>query len=241
MTTHAILFDAVGTLIEPDPPVAAAYAAAGRHLGSRRSEEDILPRFRAAFARQERCDAADTAGSASEAGERARWQAIVGEVFDDVAEPEALFEALWLHFAQPEHWRLMPGAADAVRRLAAWQSDSPQGSTRQRGGPRLVGIASNFDARLERVCAELSPLAGTRLFISSQLGHRKPHVAYFRAIESRLGLRPEQLLLVGDDLANDYQGALAAGWQAVLVDRDDRFEGTRRVRSLEELAEGAFD
>jgi putative hydrolase of the HAD superfamily len=241
MTTHAILFDAVGTLIEPEPPVAAAYAAAGRRFGSSLSADDILPRFRAAFARQERRDAAYAAGSASEAGERARWQAIVGEVFDDIAEPEALFEALWLHFAQPEHWRLMPGAAVAWRRLAVWQSDTQQHDPRRRGVPRLVGIASNFDARLERVCAGLAPLAGTRLFISSQLGHRKPYVAFFRAIESRLRLRPEHLFLVGDDLANDYQGALAAGWQAVLVDRDDRFEGTRRVRSLEELSEGAFD
>jgi putative hydrolase of the HAD superfamily len=232
MFPNVLLFDAVGTLIEPDPPVAVAYAAAGRRFGSSFTEEDIVPRFRTAFARQEERDVADATGSASEGGERARWRTIVGEVFDDVADVLAIFDVLWQHFAQPEHWRLIDGAAEAWQRLAARPSTLHECDT-----PRLVGIASNFDARLARVCAGHSLLAGAPLFISSQLGHRKPHIAFFRAIESRLDLPPEQILLVGDDLANDYRGALAAGWQAVLVDRNDRFPGTRRVKSLRELAE----
>ncbi len=102
----------------------------------------------------------------------------------------------------------------------------------------MLGIASNFDSRLESVCSGLAPLAGCPLFISSRLGHRKPAPAFFRAVEARLRLKPDELLLVGDDPANDYQGALAAGWRAILVDRDDRFEGTRRVRNLMELVSG---
>jgi len=217
----------VGTLIEPHPSVAVAYAAAGRRFGSSLAEGEIQTRFLAAFRRREAIDAADTTGRASEAAEQARWRTIVGEVFDDVAEPEALFAALWQHFAEPKHWRLMAGAAEAWRRL---------GRQRRADGRRLVlGVASNFDSRLEALCGGLPPLAGCQLFISSRLGHRKPKPAFFRAVEARLGLKPEQLLLVGDDLANDYHGALAAGWQAVLLDRDDRFKGTRRVRNLSEL------
>jgi putative hydrolase of the HAD superfamily len=227
--TYAVLFDAVGTLIEPHPAVAVAYATAGRRFGSSLSEPEILVRFRAAFSRREAIDAIDTTGQTSEAGERARWRTIVGEVFDDVAETEDLFEALWEHFAEPKHWRLMAGAAEAWRRL-----DAPQDGARR----LVLGIASNFDSRLEAVCSGLPPLAGCPLFISSRLGHRKPAAAFFRAVEARLGLKPYELLLVGDDLANDYQGALAAGWRAILVDRDDRFEGTRRVRSLMELVSG---
>jgi FMN phosphatase YigB (HAD superfamily) len=29
-------------------------------------------------------------------------------------------------------------------------------------------------------------------------------------------------LLIGDDAANDFYGALQAGWKAIIVDRDDR-------------------
>ncbi|HVC99116.1 MAG TPA: HAD-IA family hydrolase [Pirellulales bacterium] len=227
--TYAVLFDAVGTLIEPHPAVAAAYAAAGCRFGSSLAQPEIEARFRAAFTRREGIDAADGMGATSEAGEQARWRAIVGEIFDDVADAEPLFDALWEHFAAAKHWRLMDGAAEAWRRL----------DSRQVNGRRLVvGIASNFDSRLESVCSGLPPLAGCPLFISSRLGHRKPAPAFFRAVEARLGRKPEELLLVGDDLVNDYQGALAAGWQAVLVDRHDRFEGTRRVRSLMELVSG---
>ncbi len=202
---QAVLFDAVGTLIEPDPPVAVAYQAAGRQFGSSMIGEEILHRFRAAFARQERLDDAQYGDKTDELRERRRWQAIVGEVFDDVTNGEGLFAALWNHFARPTSWRLCSGAAECWRRL------SERGLT--------LGIASNFDSRLETVCRGLPPLADCRrLFISSQLGVRKPAREFFSAVEASLKLPPERLLLAGDDLMNDYEGARAAGWQSVLID-----------------------
>lgn len=218
----AVLFDAVGTLIEPDPPVAVAYESAARPLGSSLSVDEILRRFRAAFARQERLDATQFGGRTDEPRERRRWQTIVAEVFDDVADGEALFAALWRHFAEPESWRLCPGAADC------WQELAARGLT--------LGVASNFDGRLESVCAGLEPLAGCRqLFISSRLGVRKPDPAFFAAIEAKLQIAPGRLLLVGDDLTNDYQAARAAGWQSVLVDPHASCDVECGIRSLAEL------
>lgn len=218
----AVLFDAVGTLIEPDPPVAPAYEAAGRRYGSALSREEILRRFRAAFARQERLDAAEFGDHTDEPRERRRWQAIVGEVFDDVADAAGLFDDLWRHFAASAHWRLCAGAADCWRRLS------------ERG--LKLGIASNFDARLEAVCQGLAPLDQCRrLFISSRLGVRKPNPAFFAAIAERLCLPPERILLAGDDLDNDYLAAEAAGWQSVLVDPAGRYGVSRRIATLAEL------
>ena len=48
-TIAAVVFDAVGTLIEPAPPAAEVYAAVGRKYGSRLSVPEVAPRFRAAF------------------------------------------------------------------------------------------------------------------------------------------------------------------------------------------------
>ena len=218
----AVLFDAVGTLIEPDPPVAEAYQAAGRRFGSQLSSQQILSRFRAAFARQERLDAAESGDRTDEPRERRRWQAIVGEVFDDVADSAGLFDALWRHFAASAHWRLCPGAADCWRELSA------------RG--LALGIASNFDARLLAVCEGLAPLDECRrVFVSSQLGVRKPNPAFFAAIAERLRLPPERILLIGDDLDNDYLAAAAAGWQSVLIDPARRHDVKRRIASLAEL------
>ena len=42
---RGVLFDAVGTLIYPDPPVAEAYRSIGRRFGSRLSVEQIAARF----------------------------------------------------------------------------------------------------------------------------------------------------------------------------------------------------
>jgi putative hydrolase of the HAD superfamily len=219
---EAVLFDAVGTLIEPDPPVAVVYHAAGRQFGSLLSGEEIPRRFRDAFARQERLDAAQYGDNTDELRERRRWQSIVGEVFDDAADGEGLFDALWRHFAQPTSWRLCPGAAECWRRLA------------ERG--LTLGIASNFDGRLETVCRGLPPVAACRqFFISSQLGVRKPAREFFAAVEARLQMAPQRLLLAGDDLTNDYEGARAAGWQSVLIDPAERCAVEHRIRSLAEL------
>lgn len=201
---RAVLFDAVGTLIYPDPPVAVAYAAAARRFGSELTEEEIQRRFKRAFARQETLDAADYGQRTSEERERARWQSIVGDIFDDVAGRDSLFLQLWEHFAQPAHWRVFDDVPELWSSIEARQLP--------------IGIASNFDGRLRTLCQGLAPLNRChRLFVSSELGARKPSPDFFRAIEDSLGLPPDQLLLIGDDPVSDFEAARAAGWQAALV------------------------
>jgi putative hydrolase of the HAD superfamily len=203
---RAVLFDAVGTLIYPEPPVSAAYAQAGARYGSRLTAAEVAPRFRSAFARLEAEDGQTAAHRTDEQRERRRWQNIVAEVFDDVPEQGPLFDALWRHFARPDCWRLFDDVTPVWRLLAS------------RG--LLLGVASNFDRRLHEVCREMPPLdACPHIFVSSELGSRKPGRGFFRAIERRLGLKPAELLLVGDDPDNDGQGAIAAGWRSVLIDR----------------------
>jgi putative hydrolase of the HAD superfamily len=203
-----VLFDAVGTLIAPSPEVAAAYHAAGRRFGSQRTIEDIAARFGEAFARQEALDQqASCPHETSEEREQQRWRSIVAEVFTDVADSAGLFGHLWDHFARPAHWRVFDDVADCFCRLRAAGYE--------------VGIASNFDARLELLCAGLPELASCRWkFVSSKLGYKKPSPHFFRGVESALGLAPQQIMLVGDDLENDYLAAGRAGWPAVLLCRE---------------------
>lgn len=206
-----IAFDAVGTLIEPHPSVAVAYHAIGERYGSRLGVEEVRLRFRAAFSRSEEEDAAAMNGEAatyatSEARERRRWERIVAEVFDDVAELEPCFRDLWNHFADPASWRCFDDVAPSLARLA-------------REGVQFA-IGSNFDSRLHAVCDGLSELAGmgTRV-VSSEVGYRKPGAGFFQALESRLGCAPGDVLVVGDDWENDVCGAMEAGMQAVFLDR----------------------
>src|SRR4029453_18969506 len=80
---RAIYFDAVGTLIHPQPSVAEVYAKVGLWHGSCHGLSECLLRFRRAFQKQESLDQAH-GWMTSEKREYARWQNIVGEVLDDV-------------------------------------------------------------------------------------------------------------------------------------------------------------
>jgi FMN phosphatase YigB (HAD superfamily) len=55
-----------------------------------------------------------------------------------------------------------------------------------------------------------------KIYVSNQLGARKPEVAAFRAVVADLGLAPEQVLFF-DDIAANVEGARASGLRAVHV------------------------
>jgi putative hydrolase of the HAD superfamily len=209
---RAILFDAVGTLMRPEPSVSGAYTAVARRHGVVLDQADVERRFRAAFARQDDIDRVERDNRTDQPREVARWRGIVADVFGEIPQVEAIFADLWDHFADARNWRLFDDVPDVWRRL------SSAGVT--------LGVASNFDDRLTGICQRLPPLnRAQHLFVSSQVGYRKPGRGFFAAIEAALSLRPEELLLVGDDLTNDFQAAQAAGWQALLIDRAKTGEG----------------
>lgn len=204
----AILFDAVGTLIFADPSPAEAYERHGCRFGSRLTVDEIATRFRAAFAAQETIDLQDSAGRTSEERERCRWQTIVRRTFVDLADTATLFEALWNHFAQPSSWRAFDDARELIPALVA------EGV--------IIGVASNFDARLPAIIAKHFPgIPRERVFVSSHVGHRKPAKEFFDYCLRELAV--EAVTLVGDDLENDFTGASRAGWRAVLLDRANRY------------------
>ena len=199
-----VFFDAVGTLLYPEPAAPAVYAMVGHRFGSQYDEATITVRFRAAFRRQEEGDHA--AGlRTDEKREIARWRAIVREVLDDVADIETCFQELYAHFAGVEAWRCLPETGEVLAELA------------KRG--HLLGIASNFDHRLRGLVENLPVLRPMQyLVISSEIGWRKPSPEFFAEMCRQVGSSPEQVLYVGDDPINDYEGARAARVRAVLLD-----------------------
>jgi putative hydrolase of the HAD superfamily len=220
----AVVFDAVGTLLFADPPVAEVYHLAGWQHGSQLSREAVGQRLRIAFAASEAGDGL-VRDATSEGQERERWRAVVAAVFHDVPDASGpLFDSLWRHFAAAENWQLYPDAAAVIDELAS-------------RGLRLV-IASNFDRRLHAIQQHLPALARCeRCFVSSEVGFPKPDRRFFKEIEQALGLPPEQLLLVGDDWTNDILGARAAGWQAIWLQRKPTASAEPHIRSLLELLE----
>ena len=79
---QAVVFDVVGTLVEPAPSVAEAYRLAARRHGLDHSAEEIAARFRQAWRLQEEADAVAPIPFATNRGrEFDRWRRIVADVF----------------------------------------------------------------------------------------------------------------------------------------------------------------
>jgi putative hydrolase of the HAD superfamily len=213
---RAVLFDAVGTLIYADPPVAEVYAKAAQSCAVHISVDQIAARFRVALSSH----LTDQLESNEEI-ERRRWRAIVANVFHDSPDiVDAVFDHLWQHFAQPQAWRVFDDVEHCLQEL-------------QSRGFRLA-IASNFDARLHQVCLGHAALRDLPRYCSSEIGYAKPHGQFFRRVENHLGRTSNAVTLIGDDRDADYHGAKSAGWNAVLIDRRDPPEHGR-LSSLAQL------
>lgn len=219
-----VLIDAVGTIIEPQPAVALAYAAAARRQGIELDPQTVRGRFRTAFS-QDEVDEQRGPLATDEAIEHRRWRRIVAVCLPEAPDPDRAFDDLWAHFADPGHWRVFPDVAPALQALS------------QAG--IAVRIGSNFDGRLRSVLAglpELTPWAD-RVLISSEVGVRKPHPGFYDAALSSLGLPAADVVCVGDDRENDVRGPQRVGLHAVLLDRDAREPRDGRTPTVGDLLE----
>jgi putative hydrolase of the HAD superfamily len=221
--SDGIVFDAVGTLIDPFPSVAEVYAEAARRQGVHLDRGLVKSRFHRYF-RDDEVDEMRGPLETDEATEFRRWRRIVTNVLPEVPDPDRVFDELWEHFGRPEAWRCFSDVATALASLSA------------RRVP--IRVASNFDARLRAVVRGLPELSccAEPLVISSEVGFRKPHPAFYRAACDSLGLPPGRVLCVGDDPENDVAGAHRAGLRALLLDRHGRRpEGVPSVPDLAAL------
>mgnify|MGYP001418182030 FL=1 len=83
-SVDTVVFDVVGTLLEPAPSVSEAYKKSSEKFGVTLSSSEIAKRFSIAWEKQESLDAQNNpAFSTSRSREYERWQQIVCDVFED--------------------------------------------------------------------------------------------------------------------------------------------------------------
>jgi putative hydrolase of the HAD superfamily len=75
------------------------------------------------------------------------------------------------------------------------------------------------------------------IFISDDIGFRKPQIEIFKYCEKITGAEPEQCLMVGDQFETDVIGALNAGWNSVWLNRFEskRYTYSNTIQKLDEL------
>ena len=224
----AVTFDAGNTLLAADPSPPVLYAQVLSRLGRVVSPDEVGPVFAEVWAeaQQDARDGRDRYQAAT-GGERAWWGGFVREVLarlDHDAPWQDALQRLYAAFTRPELWRVFPEVEGVLDRLR----------TR---GIRLA-VISNWDSRLPGILdgLGLTPRFHT-VAVSSLEGIEKPSAEIFHRVAERLNVEPGRMLHVGDSPREDYEGARAAGLEAVLVDRPGLFESSpfRRISDLREI------
>lgn len=224
-----IAFDAVGTLIYPETPVAVAYQAVAARHGSLLKVDEVERCFRMAFRFTESNPFPGGPTNrqltmSNDEIEAARWRWIVRDLIHDLNDTEECFKELFDHFARPSSWKCFDDVGPTLNLL-------------QNAGYRLV-VASNFDSRLHGIFDAIPELKLIeQRVISSEVGFRKPDPRFYEALIRKCDCQPNELMMVGDDPEHDLAGPRAAGMSALLVTRSRFSNGPRSVSSLSELAD----
>jgi putative hydrolase of the HAD superfamily len=224
LTPRAILLDALGTLVELEPPAPRLRSELASRFGV---EVPVAP-----------CEQAIGA-------EIAFYRAHL----DEGRDPESL-AALRRRCASVLRDALPPHAQEAARDLDAvtevllaslrfrpYDDARPALSAWRARGLRLV-VVSNWDVSLHDVLARvgLGPLLDG-IVTSAEAGARKPAAAIFERALRLAGVRPGDAVHAGDSRDEDVAGARAAGIEPVLVRRADAGAPVPGVRTIKSLAE----
>jgi putative hydrolase of the HAD superfamily len=205
MATRAVFFDALGTLVELEPP----WVHLGRAVGDGIPQRELEAGMRAemAYYREHSHEGRDLE---SLADLRTRCAAVLSRELGREVDVDTLMAAI--------RFRPYPDAAPALSEL------------RDRG-LRVVCV-SNWDCSLPGVlerCRLGSLLDGT--VTSAVAGARKPDPSIFDPALALAQCDPADALHVGDTPEEDVEGARAAGIPALLLTRG----GGGQITSLAEI------
>lgn len=191
-TTRAVFLDALGTLVDLEPPWIQLAAA----LGTDVTDELVAAvRKEMAFYKDHAAEGRDAESLATL---RARCADILSWELDREVPVETLVDSI--------RFRAFPDAGPALAAL-------------RKRGLQLVCV-SNWDISLDEVLARCGIREALDGVVSSAAaGASKPDPAIFAAALELAGCRAAEALHVGDTSEEDVAGARAAGIRPVLLDR----------------------
>ncbi len=210
---HTIFLDVGGTLLRAEPSVGAVYAeVAARHgieVDSSEVERNVRRIFWEKLERRRKYAMTSPQSGTLDAA-KDFWREVVRSGLGEAADHpgfETYFDDVFEEFAHARRYRFFDETQEVLERLRT-------------AGYRL-GIISNWDTRLRQVLEELNV---TGLFetivISGEVGCEKPSGEIYDIARRKAGATGgERLMQVGDNRQDDYEGALAAGFEARHLNR----------------------
>jgi putative hydrolase of the HAD superfamily len=205
-TTRAVFLDALGTLVDLEPP----WVGLRRRLGGSVSEERLRAAVREEMAYY-KAHSHEGKDEDSLAGLRERCARVLSDALGAEVSATELVESI--------RFDPFPDARPTLDALG------------DRGVRRIC--VSNWDVSLPAVldrCGLRDALEG--VVCSAAAGARKPDPRIFEVALREADCGPDEALHVGDTPEEDVAGAEAAGIRALLIDR----EGAGDISSLAEVA-----
>jgi putative hydrolase of the HAD superfamily len=207
--TRAILIDALGTLVELEPPAPHLREALGGDLP--------LPEVERAM-RVEMAHYRDHSHEGRDAESLARLRRACAGLLSRELGREVSVETMM-----------------SAIRFRAYPDTEPALAELRDRGIELVCV-SNWDCSLPEVLERVGLATQLDGVVASAVaGHRKPDPAIFAPALELAGCRAEEALVVGDTPEEDVAGAAAAGIRALLLDRGQRGQSPS-ISSLGEIS-----
>jgi putative hydrolase of the HAD superfamily len=86
-----------------------------------------------------------------------------------------------------------------------------------------IGVISNFNTSLKSKLIHHFGDVFRDVFVSEEVGLAKPNVAFYQYAIQRTGLKPEEILYIGDSMKLDIIPTQSLGMRSLLIDRDGLF------------------
>ena len=100
-----------------------------------------------------------------------------------------------------------------------------------------LGVISNFNTGLTKLLAsELPNVIFKDIIISEAEGVAKPSLDFYKIALNRIGLKPNEILYIGDSLKLDVIPAKSLGFQVKLIDRENTYPSSiYSISSLKDI------
>ncbi|AAS53598.2 AFR227Wp [Eremothecium gossypii ATCC 10895] len=217
-----ITFDAYNCLFSTRLPVAEQYSAVGRRHGVDVAPSVLAARFPAVF--RETSARHPDYGKYTGLSVQGWWTLVIQRLFKPAEVGEKMVAEILQRFQGHGAYKVFPDALWLLEEL------------RVRRPEVVVGVLSNSDPTMRQVLLNLGlgSYFTDAIYLSYDLGAKKPERRAFDAALERILERNPQLLgdlgaeelraacwHVGDEKSADLCGATGAGWNGILVDRQD--------------------
>ncbi|KAI0051171.1 HAD-like protein [Auriscalpium vulgare] len=204
-----VTFDALHTLITPRKPFHVQYSEVFRPFLGDLPPDALSKSFKQALKQVQAEKPVYQSGATNWWTEVVRRTATGAGADPHLVEKhmDGIMPSLMHRFSSSEGYKLFDDALDTLMQLKEM-------------GVR-TGLITNADSRIVSAMGDLGVLQHlSPVIVSEQMGHEKPSLNIFLAALVQAKVRKTiEALHVGDDLVQDYRGALNAGMHSMLVRR----------------------